>query len=994
MVTLRIRLLGGVEVEQDGVRQRVDSGRVESLLAYLLLHRDAPQSRQHLAYLLWPDTSDAQARTNLRHVLHTLRRTLGDSGDRLDVGSRSLQWQASGTDVLDVAEFDAALAQADGIPDGEHRITLLRRAVDLYRGDLVAGCYDEWLSAERETYRQRWVEALGTLASLLESTGQLQPATTCAERLLTADPLREDTYRLLMRLHAARGDRAKAIRVYHNCASTLERELGVPPAAATRQAYDLLLSQDGDEIGSEPLGESPFVGRAAERSAMTAAWRAAEAGRSTLVLLTGEAGIGKTRLVEDFRAWCARRGARTALSRSYAAEGALAYGPIALWLRSTGMRRDLARMDRPTLTQLSRLLPELLVDIPGLPRPDPIGDAEQRQALFDAVARTLLHGGRPLLLVAEDGQWCDRETLQLLHFLLRVAPGQPLLVVITARTEDVAPQQALSDLLRGAQALDRLTEIELGRLSRSDTATLALRLTGPAADRVDADRLWQETEGNPLFVVESLRAGGPLPSGLTPKVQAVIESRLTQLSPPARELLGVAATIGRDFTVELLVDATGSDEDSVVRELDELWRRRLVREQGGTDEIRGYDFSHDKIRAVAYAGVGPIRRRHHHLRIARALERRVADPTAVSAQIAAHYERADAADDAARWYLRAADAAQQLQAGAEAVDHLERARTVLATMPPGIERDLRELEILTALPAPLAGVEGYASARLSAAHDRAIELAEVTGREPASPLLWSLAFSGLVREDFVRAEQFADRLRARGEQQGDAVLIVQGHCLLGLAAFWRADFETARRQLESTVEHYRPEQLSTHLLRYGQDPKVLALARLGNIAWLAGDRVAAVRNRGAALDLADEIGHALTSGAALVFAALLALDMTDDELVRRYADELTALALDARPVASFTRALNGYVEILDRNVAIGMARINDTLDEVEANSPAPGMPAIVRRILLAAGVAAGDSVTGAAAARVLLSTPGPAQVWAAEASRRLADFAAADDGNG
>ncbi len=113
-----------------------------------------------------------------------------------------------------------------------------------------------------------------------------------------------------------------------------------------------------------------------------------------------------------------------------------------------------------------------------------------------------------------------------------------------------------------------------------------------------------------------------------------------------------------------------------------------------------------------------------------------------------------------------------------------------------------------------------------------------------------------------------------------------------------------------------------------------------------------------------------------------------------YAADLTALALDARPVAAFTRALSGYVEILDQNVAIGMARINDTLDEVDANSPAPGMRAIVRRILLAACVAAGDSVTGAAAARVLLSTPGPAQVWAAEARRRLADFAAADEGNG
>ena len=132
----------------------------------------------------------------------------------------------------------------------------------------------------------------------------------------------------------------------------------------------------------------------------------------------------------------------------------------------------------------------------------------------------------------------------------------------------------------------------------------------------------------------------------------------------------------------------------------------------------------------------------------------------------------------------------------------------------------------------------------------------------------------------------------------------------------------------------------------------------------------------------------------MVFAALLALDMDDKDRVRVYAADLAELALEARPVACFTRAITGYVEVLDQSVAVGMASINSILDEMETNSPAPGMPAIVRRILLAAGVAAGDSVTGAVAARVLLSPPGPAQVWAAEASRRLADFAAADDRNG
>src|SRR5262249_1332152 len=150
-----------------------------------------------------------------------------------------------------------------------------------------------------------------------------------AERLLRHDPLHEETYRLLMRLHDARGDRARAVRVYHVCAATLERELGVAPSAATWEVYAALLPPEpepaGDERAGERVGGPPFVGRSDEWARLTALWRSSEAGRTQLVLVSGEPGIGKTRLVEELRSWCAHRGAVTAEARSYPAEGALAY---------------------------------------------------------------------------------------------------------------------------------------------------------------------------------------------------------------------------------------------------------------------------------------------------------------------------------------------------------------------------------------------------------------------------------------------------------------------------------------------------------------------------------------------------------------------------------------------------------------------------------------------------------------------------------------------
>ncbi len=575
--SLRIRLLGEFDLRRgEALLPPLESARAASLLAYLLLHREAPQSRQRLAFLLWPDSTEPQARTNLRHVLHTLRRSLPDPDQFLEVTPRTLQWRGAAPFWLDVAAFEAAISRAQRAAADEG-LASLQEAVELYRGDLLESCYDEWLLGERERLRQRYLEALERLAFLLEGHGQLAEAISCAERLLRHDPLHEESYRRLMRLHDARGDRARALRAYHVCAATLERELGVEPSAPTREAYEALLAAEGERQSLPPGEDQPFsgpplVGRAAEWMRLVALWHTAERGRAQLALVTGEPGIGKTRLLDEFRSWCAHRGAVAAEARSYAAEGTLAYGPVVAWLRSAALKRYAKRLDRARLTELARLLPELLEEVPGLAPPEPLPESDQRQRLFDAMAAAILAAGSggQLLLVADDVQWCDRETLQFLHYLFRVAPEARLLVAAAARREELDPQHPISDLVTGLRALERLTEIELGRLSRQETAFLAERLAGHSVVEADATRLHDETEGNPLFVIEAVRAGwrgGPMQEAeaasaggwMTPKIQAVIESRLAQLSQPARELVGVAAAIGREFTSELLAAAAEAD---------------------------------------------------------------------------------------------------------------------------------------------------------------------------------------------------------------------------------------------------------------------------------------------------------------------------------------------------------------------------------------------------------------------------------------------------
>ena len=361
---LQIRLFGGLALSLDGVALTPsDSGRTARLLAYLLVHRQTPVAREQLAFLLWPDSSESQARTNLRHVLHTLRRTLPDADRYLAITAHTLQWRPDAPYWLDVAAFNALAAAAETRAAEDDDLATLQDAITIYTGDLLDGWYDDWVLAERERLHQQYQKLLTQLIACLEEGGDLVEAMRHAERLLQQDPLNESSYRLLMRLYAAHGDRARAVRIYHVCVTTLQRELDVEPSPTTRSAYESLLPTTVEMLDAPQIGSSTrssLVGRVAERDRLGRLWRAADQGQAQCVILTGESGVGKTRLAEEFRSWCAHRGAAVAVARSYAAEGALAYAPIVAWLRSDALARHRQALRPPVLGELARLLPELL----------------------------------------------------------------------------------------------------------------------------------------------------------------------------------------------------------------------------------------------------------------------------------------------------------------------------------------------------------------------------------------------------------------------------------------------------------------------------------------------------------------------------------------------------------------------------------------------------------------------------------------------------------
>lgn len=955
---LQIQLLGGFRIScDDRLITTVDAPRLQSLLAYLVLHSEVPQPRDRLSFLFWPDSEEAQSRTNLRQALHLLRRALPEAERFLDSNGRTVRWRSDAPVSLDVVAFDRLMSRAEqartGSAPGEARRPL-EAAVALYGGDLLPGCYDDWVAPERERLRAAFLRAAEWLAELLELQRDYRGAIPWARRLIEHDPVNESACQRLMRLCALSGDRAGALRVYHGCATAMAREVGIAPSAAMRDAYERLLEPEAapapDRIGTASAGGARLVGRSDEWRALSDDWRRASEGQSRLTLIAGEAGVGKSRLAEELQDWAARQGFLTAASRCYAAAGSLAYAPVVELLRSPVIAPGLRRLDDPWLGELARLLPELRAERPRLVAAPPLIDDWQRARLLDALSHAVLAEGRALLLTIDDLQWCDAETIGWLHYLLRSRPRAALLVVATARSEEIGPQHPLQSLMLAARASGQLTELELGPLRRDDTAMLARTVSGRELDDTQEDLLYRETEGNPLFVVEWVRAGlvdavpagrtTPDPEGgwqLPPRAHSVIEARLAQLSPIGQELASLAATVGRAFTFDVLEQASSRSEEQVVEALDELWQRRIVRERG----VDAYDFSHDKLREAAYRRTGSARRRMLHRRVAQALERlHGADLDSVSGQLAAHYEQAGWIERSIDFYARAATVAQHVYANTEAVALFSRSLELLAETPPDAQRDPRELTLRTTLGGALAVHRGYGAQEVSDMYERAWELCERMGDPPGAPVIRGVALSALTRGELQRAHELGGRLIALGELDGDAMVRVEGHYMLGVTAFWLGELVAAREQLERAIAAYAPERARAHLVLFAQDPRIICLSRLAYTLWHLGCAAEAEQRADESLRLAGQLEHPFSLAYALNFASWLAIDSGDDARARFLAERLAGLADEQhlgfmQPMGAILR---GWASVHDGAAGAGIAMIRAGIDAYRRSGQPLYMP--------------------------------------------------------
>ena len=680
---LQLNLLGGFELFYDEKPVNLAySTRLQTLITYIVLHRSAPVVRQRLAFIFWPDTSESQARTNLRNLIHQLRQALPFISTYLTFDNNILEWRSDTAFRLDIDAFRQCLVVAPGqTPTKE----ALAEAVQLYKGDLFPACYDDWILPAREEMQQMFMGALDRLAFLQEEAREYPQALNTARWLVQADPLQPASNQRLMRLYTLVGDRPAALRAYHTYSHQLWQELGAKPDAEIEELYQRIQAaakspdkgtiklSAKDSAKPEERAASPLVGRTEDWRKLLALWQNATTGKIQVGLITGEAGIGKTRLIVELTNWAELQSIPIDTATCYPAEGSLSYGPVMSWIQA----RPIPALDKVWLAEISRLLPELRQKVPGLPRLEPLHEAWQRQRLFEALSRAVLGRSRIQILVLEDVQWCDRDSLEWLHFLVRFRANVSLLVLVTMRHGEIAQDHPLRAFQTALRTEGYYSEIKLDRLAMADSIQL-IEQTSQQAYRhgIDPDtaaNIYQHTEGNPLFLVEMVRLSQTSLENLlaaSGRIQAVLSHRLDQLSQETLEMTALAATIGREFALPVLRQAGGESDEHLVRAIDELLHSYIIKEISSDT----FDFTHDLLRQAALSGLSMAHRRLLHRKVAEAyfhLDQFALHPR--HAEIASHFERAGLALQAVGHYRLAAEAAADIFANSNAWDYLQRA---------------------------------------------------------------------------------------------------------------------------------------------------------------------------------------------------------------------------------------------------------------------------------------------------------------------------------
>jgi class 3 adenylate cyclase/predicted ATPase len=711
-------------------------------------------------------------------------------------------------------------------------------------------------------------------------------------------------------------------------------------------------------------GLSPLVGREQELGLLLERWHLAKSGEGQVMLLAGEAGIGKSRLIEALRERIADE-PHTRISH----RASPYHANTVLWPFIDQLERAAAfeREDTPPI-RLSKLVSLLaqgtddlteaapliaaLLDIPTdgrYPPLDLLPQTQKRKTLEVLLAQLEgLAQRQPILSVLEDAHWFDPTSIDLIGLILERVQSLPVFVIVTFRMEMTPPWPSFP----------HLTTLTLNRLGRRAAAALAEQTSGgwrlpPAV----VDEIVAKTEGVPLFIEELTKtvlesgmlrdtrqglalvaSGGTL--AIPASLQDSLMARLDYLAS-AKDLVQVGAAIGREFTYELL-DAVAAREPADLDEaLGRLVRSELVFQRGRPPEAV-YTFKHALVQDAAHASLLKSRRRELHGRIAAVLEARFADLVARQPELLAHHlTAAGIADRAIDFWLRAGQLAAGRSANKEAISHLTTALEMLTNSSPTDEQLRRELEVQIALGPPLTATRGFAAPEVEMAHTRAEHLARRFGhRRHLARALRGLCYANHVRGHILRTSELSAELVNLAEQGDDLVMQADAHNALAFNLFHHGEHRSAREHLEISSAKIRHAGDPADALSRGVNIHVFACAYRAHVDWHLGLADASLRAVQDAIDLANRLAHPFSLAVALAYAAMLHQFRREPTEVRARADAARSICTEHgfSYYAAWAAIMNGWAVAEEGDVEGGIARVRVGVRDLRATGAELRLP--------------------------------------------------------
>jgi class 3 adenylate cyclase/predicted ATPase len=745
-----------------------------------------------------------------------------------------------------------------------------------------------------------------------------------------------------------------------------------------------------------------FVGRDIELATLVDRWERAQDGEGQNVLVLGEAGIGKSRLVYQLHehlaavphTWLECGATPYTAGTPFHPVIALVSQGLALTPEDTAANK-LAKLEIGLRALASAETVALLADFLGLPSPMRLQFSPelQRRKTIELLAQwnLALSKVQPLVLVIEDLHWCDLSTLKLLGHLMAQSPTARVLLLVTARPEFTPPWPARSNL----------TAVQLARLTKRQARDMIATLAGADLPAATLDALVARADGVPLYVEELTKAMAE--PGAARGVEAIpasladsLMARLDRLST-AKEVAQRAAVLGRDFGYPLLAAMAGTDEAALRHGL-----RRLVDADilfaRGEPPTATYTFKHALIQETAYQSLLKRTRQQLHARTAQVLEERFPEHVAAEPEVVArHYDLAGLVAQAIAHYQRAGERATQRSANEEAIGHLRRAIDLVATLPETRERHQMELRLQMTIGAPLGAARGWSHQEYHRTYARARELASQIGESPELPrVLVGVAGAYCVKADLATAAEVAQEALAAAARTGDAFHLLSAHYVVGLPLFFQGHYLRALHHFEQTVKFYNPSAHRSMAYTTGLDQGVGARSVASQCYLYLGypDRALAVGEE--AVTLAKRVEHPLSLAFALFYCELIHLQRSELDAMRERADEVVDLAerLGFPLSLGLGKVVRGFARVQSGEGEAGIAEMQQAMGELAGISSGIGAPQILSHLAESLRkVGRYDDALGALAVGAAQAEQQGQHYYDADLHRLLAEIRLDMDGN-